>query len=147
MNKRKRRVLFNFFGKLDAENFNKAIRSLQTNQNYNIKRTNRDMFLTTKIIENFINTIPLLITKIPYHERSLKLTILDQLNLSLQIVLQLLIDLENTIKFDSKNILHNSLIKIDHPDEFIHHHFYSKPTINSTTIIPLSPHLIMNYKL
>lgn len=92
---------------------------------------------------------------------------LDQLNLSPQIILQLLIDLENTITYSRINTLHNTIVKkmkwigdimhitksffsnsviifvlhfpIVHPENVILYHLYLVPTINQTTIIPRSP--------
>lgn len=91
---RKRRALFNvpasaiklISGNLhqeDTENYNKAIKALQFNENNMIKKTNRRISLSTKLIDNFNKTTVLLTIKILYYKKSKKLTMIYQIYIRL----------------------------------------------------------------
>ncbi|XP_050505429.1 uncharacterized protein LOC126883802 [Diabrotica virgifera virgifera] len=116
----------------DAEKYNNAIETLQTNQENLINHLNRHISLNKKIIKEFNETITLLthnqeIIAEEVNNISTNLNtfifdfnhylqarnVLDQLNLTLQIILQLLNDLEEAITFSRVNTLHNSVIKKD----------------------------------
>lgn len=141
--KRQKRGLINGLGSIiksisgnldqeDADRFNQAIRNLQENQNNIANKLNQEISLTTKIIDNFNHTITLVLHNqdviangiecikkdlnkfiFEFNDYLQVKNILDQLNLSLNIIIQLLTDIENAITFAKLNTLHHSIVKID----------------------------------
>lgn len=138
---RRKRGLFNFLGTTikaisgnldeeDAKRYNQAISALEKNQKNIISNLNQHMSINTKLIDNFNETTTLIahnqeaiseqLTKIHSkldqyiftfnHYMEIR-NILDQLSVSLQLILQILTDLENAITFARTNILHNSVVK------------------------------------
>lgn len=116
----------------DAAHYDQAIFDLQNNQKEIVQKLNKEISLTTEIIENFNKTITLIknnqkvITSglnrirselnkfiFEFNDYLETRNILDQLSLTLSVILQLLSDIENAITFARLGTLHNSIVKID----------------------------------
>lgn len=116
----------------DAERYNRAIDSLQNNQENIVQDLNSHISITRDLIENFNSTVSLLshnqdeiteeINKVSSDLKKFQIdfnhylrarNVLDQLNLALQTTLQLLTDIENSITFAKIGILHNSIISFE----------------------------------
>lgn len=142
-NHRNKRALINALGTIiktisgnldneDAERYNKAIINLQNNQKNIIKKVNQHISLNKILIDNLRNATLLikynqdiLAKEINSLKHELKQyiyettqylrmrAIMDQLSLSLQIILHFITDLENAVTFAKVNALHNSILKAD----------------------------------
>lgn len=116
----------------DAAHYDQAISDLENNQKEIVKKLNKEISLTTEIIENFNRTVTLIknnqevitsgLNKIrtelnkfifQFNDYLETRNVLDQLSLILNIILQLLSDIENAITFARLGTLHNSIVKID----------------------------------
>ncbi|KAJ8914648.1 hypothetical protein NQ315_015387 [Exocentrus adspersus] len=97
-----------------------------------------------------------------------QMNLLDQITLTLNLLLHLLSNIENTVTFARLGTLHSSIIKIDELETildtvlkyfsvdhllfrdtnrfrtFSYYHLFSIPTQNSTTVIPKNTYLVMN---
>lgn len=149
-------------GNLDAEDairYDNAIETLKLNQANIIQAANRHFSITTKVVENFNNTISLLkhnqevisgeITKVrsqlntfifDFNDYMQTRNILDQIYLSLQSILHLLTDLENAITFARINVLHNSIIKLNELESIVdvmlkHHTKEQVPYVNREDLL------------
>lgn len=120
-------------GNLDAEDaihYDKAISELEINQKEIVQTVNKQISLTSEILENYNQTITLIksnqdvitsgLNKIQsefnkfifeFNDYLETRNVLDQLNLSLNIILQLLADLENAITFARLGTFHSSILK------------------------------------
>lgn len=123
----------------DAERYDRAIESLQNNEKNIISKFNQQISLTTHLIDNFNKTITSLTNNqklIAKEVEKLNMVLdnlvfefdkfiqiqntLNQLNLSLQLIIQLLTDLENAISFARISTLHNSVIKVGEIKSIVH---------------------------
>lgn len=114
----------------DAEKYDKAIKTLQENQVSITSHLNQQISLTTEIIDNFNKTISL----ICHNQKTIRLgintishklnkfifdfdhymytrNILDQINLTLDMVMEIINDIELSITFAKLKVLHTSIIK------------------------------------
>ncbi|KAJ8978618.1 hypothetical protein NQ317_014546 [Molorchus minor] len=152
----------------DADKFNKAIHTLEKNQNQIVDKVNQQISLSTRIIDNFNKTIKLVLHNqeviangiesirkdlnkfiFDFNDYLQVKDILDQVSISLNILTELLSDIENAISFAKLNTLHHSIIKISELeffplDHFSYYHLYSIPTPNHTIIIPSNTYLAMS---
>ena len=143
-------VIKTITGNLDANDairFDQAIKDLETNQEHIISKFNKEISLTGKVIENFSNITNLIkhnqdaiaagLNKVNSQLNRLIFdfddylqirNILDQINVTLNIILQLLNDVENAITFARLGTLHGSIIKIEEIESIIHTvlKYYSK---------------------
>ena len=116
----------------DAEKYNDAITSLQRNQKNVISRMNIYLSLNQKVLRRFNETLNLINhNEELIKEETLKISkelnkvvfdfnhflqtrnVLDQLQLSLQIIIQTLTDLETSITFARIHTIHSNLLKQD----------------------------------
>lgn len=116
----------------DAAHYDQAINDLQNNQKEIVQKLNKEISLTTQVIDNFNKTVTLIkhnqevitsgLNKISaelnkfifnFSDYLETRNILDQLNLTLNIILQLLSDVENAITFARLGKLHSSILKLD----------------------------------
>lgn len=122
-------------GNMDAEDavhYDEAISELQNNQKLIVGNLNKQISLTTDIIQNFNQTVSLIktnqeIVHSEINEIRTKLNkfmfdftdylrtrnVLDQISTSFTIILHLLDEVENAVAFARLGILHNSVIKIN----------------------------------
>lgn len=114
-------------GNLDSEDgkrFDEAIKILESNQGNIATTLNRQISLTTKIIEDYNKTINLIkqnenhlmdkvreITEVSNNFLICK-SALDEISAVANIILQILTDLENAVTFSRLKIVHNSILKL-----------------------------------
>ncbi|KAJ8974195.1 hypothetical protein NQ317_011340 [Molorchus minor] len=130
----------------DADKFNKAIHTLEKNQNQIVDKVNQQISLSTRIIDNFNETITLVLHNqeviangiesirkdlnkfiFDFNDYLQVKDILDQVSISLNILTELLSDIENAISFAKLNTLHHSIIKISELEFVIDTLKYSHP--------------------
>lgn len=122
-------------GNLDAEDaahYDMAISQLENDQKEVAETLNRQVSLTSEIIKTFENTIKLVKTNqeviksglnkirsdlnkfiFEFNDYLETRNVLDQLNLSLNVILQLLTDIENAVTFARIGTFHSSILKND----------------------------------
>lgn len=128
-------IIKSISGNLDAEDaahYDKAISDLENNQKKVVTTLNKQISLTSEILENFNETVTLIrsnqqvitagINKIrsefnkfifEFNDYLETRNVLDQLNLSLNLIIQLLSDIENAVTFARLGTFHSSILKID----------------------------------
>lgn len=122
----------------DAERYDRAIESLQSKQQQVISQLNKEISLTTKILENYNKTISLVlhnqdvitqgIQKIEsefntfifdFSHYMQTRDILDQISINLNMLIDFLTNIENAISFAKLGTLHHSILKLDEMVEIV----------------------------
>lgn len=115
----------------DAAHYDEAINELENNQKEIVQTVNHQISLTSEILKNFNQTVTLIksnqeiiaagLNKIrselntfvfEFNDYLETRNILDQVNLSLSVILQLLSDVENAVTFARLGTFHSSILKI-----------------------------------
>ncbi|CAH0560391.1 unnamed protein product [Brassicogethes aeneus] len=159
------------FGTLDSDDgqkYDRAISELQNNQNSMSKEISLQMSLSTKLIQNYNNTITLLNEnqilikkRLEYFQMHVNKTIddivaylraqntLDQIILNCQNLITFLDNLDNALSFAKFNTLHSSVIPINDMNILINnlikiygYRLFPVP-IQNNVILPKLPYLIL----
>lgn len=122
----------------DAQHYDQAIKELESNNVEIVQKLNKEISMTTQIIDNFNISL----TGIQHNQRVIASSIdklnsqvqnilfdfadylkirniLDQLNLTLNLILQLLLDIENSVTFARLNVYHSSILKINEVESIL----------------------------
>lgn len=116
----------------DAEKYNRAIEHLQSKQQQVISQINKEISLTTKILDNYNKTISLVLHNQDVITRGIEKIekdfnkfifdfshymqtrdVLDQISITLNMLLHLLTNIENAVSFAKLGTLHHSILKSD----------------------------------
>lgn len=122
----------------DAERYDKAIESLYNKQLQIISQTNKEISLTTKVLDNYNKTISLVLHNqqvitqgieriqqdfnkfvFDFSDYMQTRDILDQISLNLNVLTHFLTNIENAISFAQLGTLHHSILKLDEMETIV----------------------------